>query len=83
MRMVNWLIMSLVFAILFILAYLYSVYFFTGRKDIEMKADFINNMTHEFKTPLATISLASEMLMKKSVQEDPAKNGTIFQGNLR
>jgi two-component system phosphate regulon sensor histidine kinase PhoR len=35
-----------------------------------MKSDFINNMTHEFKTPLATISLASEMLMKQSVQDD-------------
>ena len=88
MRMVNWLIMSLVFAILFILAYLYSVYFFYRQKRLsEMKADFINNMTHEFKTPLATISLASEMLMKKSVQEDPAKmerySRVIYDENSR
>lgn len=38
-----------------------------------MKSDFINNMTHEFKTPIATISLASEMLLKKPVSEDPEK----------
>ena len=38
-----------------------------------MKSDFINNMTHEFKTPIATISLASEMLMKQNIQEDPAR----------
>lgn len=74
MRMVNWLVLSVIFAILFVLAYLYSVYFFFRQKRLsEMKTDFINNMTHEFKTPLATISLASEMLMKKSVQEDAEK----------
>lgn len=32
-----------------------------------MKSDFVNNMTHEFKTPIATISLASEMLQKPAV----------------
>jgi two-component system phosphate regulon sensor histidine kinase PhoR len=74
MRMVNWLILSVVFAIILILAYFYTLYFFYRQKRLsEIKSDFINNMTHEFKTPLATISLASEMLMKKSVQEDDAK----------
>lgn len=53
----------------------------------EMKNDFINNMTHEFKTPISTISVASEMLMKPAIQTSPDKAcryaNIIFDENLR
>lgn len=55
----------------------------------ELKTDFINNMTHELKTPIATINLASEALLnyndEQSHADSPAKkyNKIIFEENLR
>ncbi|GAB3532171.1 hypothetical protein GCM10027443_15520 [Pontibacter brevis] len=43
------------------------------KKLSEMKNDFINNMTHEFKTPIATISLATDSIVNPKVYENPDK----------
>ena len=57
---------------LFCFAYTIQVIFFQ-KKVGEMKTDFINNMTHEFKTPIATISLAADSIISPMVSGNVEK----------
>lgn len=71
-----WLIILTTLGFIFIIALSFgaATYIILRQKKIDgLKNDFINNMTHEFKTPVATISLATQMLQNEKVMENPDK----------
>lgn len=66
----------------------YTIFSILKQKKVsEMKIDFINNMTHEFKTPVSTIMIASEALKDAEITEDKSRvsrlANIIFEENAR
>ena len=67
-------ILSLLFTLIIITSYASAIYQLIRQKQIsEIKTDFINNMTHEFKTPIATINLAVEAIKNPKIINDNEK----------
>jgi two-component system phosphate regulon sensor histidine kinase PhoR len=67
-------VIAILFTLIIFAAFFLTVYAMLRQKKMsEIKNDFINNMTHEFKTPIATISLAVDALRNQKVQADPTK----------
>ena len=84
-----WMIVGcIVFTVVIISAFYLTIRALLKQKKLsEIKSDFINNMTHEFKTPLATISLAVDALKNEKVINDRVKmdyfSGIIKEENKR
>ncbi len=73
-RVTTSIILSLLFSGLVLGSFAYTLLTIIRQKKIsKMKTDFINNMTHEFKTPIATISLATDSITNPKIIEDKDK----------
>lgn len=89
LRKIGWFIVgALLFTLVILAAFFLTVRTILKQKKLsEIKNDFINNMTHEFKTPLATISLAVDALKNEKVIGNREKSayfsGIIKEENIR
>ncbi|CAM3042561.1 sensor histidine kinase [Flavobacterium frigoris] len=67
-------VLSIIFTLIIIVAYTSALNQLIRQRQIsEIKTDFINNMTHEFKTPIATINLALDAIKNPKIIDDKEK----------
>jgi len=78
-QLTGMLAVSILIVLILIGAFYYAIHTIVRQKKLSvMKTDFINNMTHEFKTPISTVALACEALSDRDVQ----KSETLYKNYI-
>jgi signal transduction histidine kinase len=79
-RMATVLIMSILSMVILISLFVIAIRALIKQKKVsDVKTDFINNITHELKTPLTTLSVSTKILERKEVQENEAIMSSVIE----
>lgn len=74
LREIIWWIIGTVFLLVVLVSFGFIMYFFYRQKFLnELQKDFVNNLTHEFKTPLAVMKIASDVLIQPGILQQPER----------
>lgn len=84
-QMIWELVISIVLILIFLISFIYMIrIFFRQKKFSELKSDFMNNMTHELKTPISSVSIALEFIQNESIPLSAKKEyASIAQNELK